>query len=222
MTSAEELLNQVTETGSGETTGTISYLNVDMESRRIIIPPNITNIGVESDDEVKRLWFRMNRYYHGIDLSTFTFRINYTNAEGDGDVYGVDDLNIGDNELTFSWLIGRYAVSKAGTVSFVICLIDIVDMGVVNREFNTTIATLPVLKGLETVGMITEDQMDAIFQASKNGAREGADEALREFEKAIDATIELCDAYIDDAEYERVLDTTIAICDLYIGGVNEL
>ena len=191
MTTAEELLNQAAESGEA-VTSTISYLTVDMESRQITIPPTIKNIGVESDDEVKRLWFKMARYYHDIDLSTFTIRINYTNANGDGDVYTVEDVDIGDNELIFSWLIGRYAVQTAGNVNFVVCLTDINEYYVIDREFNTTITMLPVLKGLETVGAVVEDQPDVISQASEYGARK----ALKDFEKAIDASIALCDAYI--------------------------
>lgn len=191
MPTAEELLDQAAESG-GAVTSTIPYLTVDMESRQIAIPPTIKNIGVESDDEVKRLWFKMARYYHDIDLSTFTIRINYTNANGDGDVYTVYDVEIGENELIFSWLVGRYAVQTAGNVNFVLCLLDIDENNIIDREFNTTIAVLPVLKGLETVGGIIEDQLDIISQASEYGARE----ALKDFEKAIDAAIDLCDAYI--------------------------
>lgn len=191
MPTAEELLNQVTETSENEP-GPTGYLTVDMESRRITIPPTITNIGTESDDEVKRLWFKMDRYYHDIDLSTFLVRINYLNAEGNGDVYTPEDVSVEDNALIFSWLIGRYAVSKVGNVKFAICCVDIKDHGVVDREFNTTIASLPVLEGLETVELFDEDKIDAIYNATK----QGAEDALADFEAAIDAAINICDLYI--------------------------
>ena len=57
-------------------------LEVDMNQRVIKIPGSITNIGVESDENVLHLPFEMTRYYNDIDLSTFNLRINYLNAQG--------------------------------------------------------------------------------------------------------------------------------------------
>ena len=79
MPTAEELLRQAAENGA-VATDTIPYLTVDLHTRLITIPSSITNIGVESDDEVKRLPFKVPRYFGDIDLSEFDIRINYTNA----------------------------------------------------------------------------------------------------------------------------------------------
>jgi hypothetical protein len=187
MPTAEELLNQVaetTETGDEP----ISYITVDLDSRKIIIPPTITNIGVTSDDDVNRLWFKMPRFYKGVDLSEFEVRINYTNAADDGDMYRPNDVNVEDSYITFSWLVGRFACEVVGEVKFSLCLIDSKD-GIIDREFNTTKARLMNLEGLETVQGIVESEPDILAIASKNGA----DIALADFERALDSMIALCD-----------------------------
>lgn len=56
-------------------------LTVDLDSRIINIPKHVTNIGVQSDDNVRKLHFRVPRYYCDVDLSSFVIRINYMNAK---------------------------------------------------------------------------------------------------------------------------------------------
>lgn len=125
---------------------------IDSDLRTIIIPKNITNLGVESDDDVFRAKFRMPATYCGIDLSKFAIRIHYLNAIGIGDVYEVTDaVRNSDNTITFSWLVGRQVATYKGVINFNVCLRDIEkSTGTVLREFNTTIASLPILEGLET------------------------------------------------------------------------
>lgn len=154
MATAEELL---TAEGCGD------VLTVDLNSRTIIIPATVTNIGVESDDNVRVLHFKLPRHYCGVDLSEFKININYENAEGLGDIYEATNVVIEDALITFDWVVGRYAVSTKGNVKFSLCLKDSKD-GVVNREFNTTIAILPVLQGLETGEAIIEEYVDILVQ----------------------------------------------------------
>lgn len=138
-------------------------LTVDLESRQILIPSSVKNIGVESDDNVRILHFRLPRYYCTTDLSEFAIRINYENAKGGGDLYDVKNPAIENDLIKFDWIVGRYAVTYKGNVVFNVCLRDVTD-GVINREFNTTIATLPVLQGLETGEAIIEQNSDILEQ----------------------------------------------------------
>lgn len=176
MATAEEILKQAAADGV-VATETKSYLTIDLETRVISVPSDIKNLGVESDDEVKRLWFKMPRFYHDNDFSEFTFRINYTNANGDDDVYGIEGLNVGENELTFSWLVGRYALTAKGTVEFSLCLTITDENAVIDREFNTTTCLLPVLKGLEAAEAIKEDEKDIVQAIAKEAAKEALEEA---------------------------------------------
>ena len=75
-----------------------NILEIDNDLRTINIPVSVKNIGVESDDDVKRLEFTMPKQYGEFDLSQFRIRINYMNANGDKSIYLVEDKKVsGDN-----------------------------------------------------------------------------------------------------------------------------
>lgn len=158
MATSDELLAAAMETADDKT------LVIDTDLRQIIIPPSITHLGVESDSEVLRLRFKMPLRYDGIKLSEYQIRINYLNANGGGDVYEVDDNEVEDDTITFSWLIGRFATAYKGNVTFNVCLKRPNDDGTKVKEFNTTIATLPVLEGLETGDAVVHQNPDALEQ----------------------------------------------------------
>lgn len=149
MVTASELLNAS------------DILTIDLKSRVINIPAGIKALGVESDDDVQKLRFKMPRYYNEIDLSTYTIRINYENAKGEGDVGGATDIIVKPDTIEFTWVIGRHAFMYKGDVKFVVCLRKM-DADNIDSEFNTTIATLPVLEGLETDEAEIEVQQDLL------------------------------------------------------------
>lgn len=142
-------------------------LLIDFSSKTIRIPSSITNIGVESDDETTILNFKMPRYKGKIDLKGFVVRINYTNANGEGDVYTAKDVVADEEFITFSWEVGRFAVMYKGNVNFIVCAKKFASDGItVDKEFNTTVATLPCLVGLETEQAVVESYPDAIASAA--------------------------------------------------------
>lgn len=140
------------------------YIVINDDLRTMAIPSSITLLGVESDDDVNKIPFQMPKEYCGFDLSTFEARINYLNANGDGDIYMVDDLAVdGDDPslMTFTWLVGRNACAYKGNVSFIVCLKKFDGDNVV-QEFNTTVYKLPVLEGLETTEAVVQQNPDII------------------------------------------------------------
>lgn len=155
MATARELLGNLSDSSD-------DILVVDLNTRIISIPASIQILGVESDDDVRRLQFKVPRYYGEFDLSTFSIRINFENDRGMGDTYPVDDLSVTDeNFITFSWLVDRVAFLYKGDVNFSICMKLFDEDGVVVKELNTTIASLPVLKGLETEKAVVENNPSA-------------------------------------------------------------
>ncbi len=141
------------------------YLVIDNDLRTITVPTSLNNIGVYSDDSVKRLKFKMPRMSDDTDLSEFEVYINYLNAKGDGDKYIVQDMEILDDEITFSWLIGRRAFVKQGNVVFNVCLRKYAsDNSTVIKEFNTSPTTQQVLEGLETDTAVVTDYTDIVNQ----------------------------------------------------------
>lgn len=141
---------------------------IDSDLRTINIPKAITALGVETDDKVHRLYFQMPCIYSGTDLSTFNIRINYMNANNEGDIYEVTDKEVGESTITFSWLVGPHALAYKGIVKFIVCLIEADTDGTILREFNTTITTLPVLEGLEVNTWPLEGELtDILAQLEK-------------------------------------------------------
>ena len=161
MATADEILNAMQD-GTELQAEEGELLIIDNDLRTITIPPEIANIGVESDDNVKRLHFQMPRQYGEFDLSEFDIRINYLAANNTGDIYVVADKAVSGDNITFSWLVGRSAFTAQGTVRFIVCLKKTNQEGVVEQEYNTTVATLQALEGIEPSGQIVEDNPEII------------------------------------------------------------
>ena len=112
MATAEELLN------SEEIAARTFSINSDL--RTVTPPANFKVFGVESDDDVARIYFKGPRFYKGVDLSTFRVRVNILNANADPDGYSVDDLQVDNSTdtIVFSWLIGRNTAQYDGEIKF--------------------------------------------------------------------------------------------------------
>lgn len=141
-----------------------NIFTIDSTLRTITAPSTVPNIGVESDEAVTRLYFSMPRTYGEFDLSEFAIRINYLNADGDGDVYVVDDPVASNSEITFSWLLGRFVTVAKGRVRFIVCLKKIDETGEVIQEFNTVPLAMSVLEGLETTEAVIQENPDILEQ----------------------------------------------------------
>ena len=170
MATAEELLR-------GTSEGTVDKtLYVDFDTRTIVIPPSIHQLGVESDDDVKKLTFSVPRHYYDCDLSTFRIFINYMNAKKEGDVFEVaeNNLRITEDTIEFDWVVGRNALAYKGTAVFNVCMKkgsmqpdpedETQEIFVVDQELNTTVAKLPVLEGLETGEAVAAEYADILMQ----------------------------------------------------------
>ena len=179
MLTAEQLLSGasiISDTGSTEVIEVDKKLYIDFDTRQILIPDCIHQLGVESDDDVKKLTFSVPKMYYDCDLSTFNIYINYMNAKKEGDLFKVlpeKVREVGDN-LEFDWIVGRNAVAYKGTVIFNVCMKKgsmqpdeedpSQEIFVVDQEFNTTVAKLPVLEGLETGEEVAQEYADILMQ----------------------------------------------------------
>lgn len=216
MATAEELLAQATGDSAEN-----NILVIDRDLRTIQIPSGVKNLGVESDDEVLTVQFKMPSTYCGIDLSTFKIRINYLNAKAEGDVYEVADLQKVDDYMTFSWTVGRHAALYKGTVKFNVCLKEIDSDNNVTREFNTTIATLPILEGLETGEQVIAEYGDILEQwraqlfgtgdTIEAGLIAIAENAKQEINTLVEDTRQEIDHIVDDKAQEINIQVTAAI-----------
>ena len=73
-----------------------------------------------------------------------------------------NDLATDGDQMTFTWLVGRKACAYTGKTQFIVCLKKFDDQSNVVQEFNTTVYSLPVLKGLETTEAVHQQNADII------------------------------------------------------------
>lgn len=139
---------------------------IDLATRTISIPKSVPVLGVESDEDVMRVKFKLPRFYYHSDFSKFIIGVNYVNAQGVKDRYEPDDIVVGSDYITFSWVVSRLAAITAGNVTFSLCLkkMSMTEPGVTDDEFNTTPATLPIIKGLEVSQAIVQEYSDVLEQ----------------------------------------------------------
>lgn len=142
----------------------LTTLVIDHYTRTINIPKGITTLGVERDDDVLRLNFKMPRYLGTVDLYNFNIRINYINANGEDDVYRVTDKALSGNNITFSWLVGPTAVAYKGITRFNVGMVITDNESVVQQEYNTAPVSLPVLEGLECDERVVSEYTDILEQ----------------------------------------------------------
>ena len=144
---------------------TTEYCTVDDDTRLVTIPDKYKKLGVESDEKVKRIWFRFPKLIgnNGVDLSAIGVRVNFRNANGDGDIYIVEDLTADGDYVTFSWELTRKVTAYKGHVSFVVCAVKSATDGTTKNEWNTTLNKEgEVLEGLEVSEQIAQENPDII------------------------------------------------------------
>lgn len=164
MTEAEKLL-QETKSAVVAETQTEDICVIDSDMRIIDIPEQFKVLGVESDKDVKAMRFRIPKTYKGTDLSAFTISVNYQNARGTKGRYIVTDKKVSGDQIEFSWTVGKTATVYRGDTRFIVCMRLTGSDGVIKKEFNTTLATMTVLEGLEVDDpVIEQEEKDIIAQ----------------------------------------------------------
>lgn len=162
-------------------------IHVDIDTRQVTIPESQQVFGVESDEDVEVKHIVIDgRYNDGTDLSTFTFRVNYQNANGDKGTYLVTELKVNDDSIEFDWIIGRQVVAYKGTIAFIVCAYTIDSSSVIQNEWNSTLGKGTVLEGLEVSEFDFGDdivrQLASILSdvnAAQASAKASADEAYK-------------------------------------------
>ena len=187
MPSVEELLSQTSEEVETYADTGIEYCTVDDDTRLVTVPDKYKKLGVESDEKVKRIWFRFPKFVgnNGVDLSAIGVRVNYRNANGDGDIYIVEDLTTDGDYVTFSWELTRKVTAYKGHVSFVVCAVKSATDGTIKNEWNTTLnKECEVLEGLEVTEQIAQENPDIIEYILANlGGSVSAEEIATAFEE---------------------------------------
>lgn len=213
MTEAEKLL-QETKSAVVAETQTEDICVIDSDLRIIDIPEQFKVLGVESDKDVKVMQFRIPKTYKGTDLSAFTISVNYQNARGTKDRYVVTDKKVSGDQIEFSWTVGKTATVYRGDTRFIVCMRLIGSDGVIKKEFNTTLATMTVLEGLEVDNPVIEqeekDIIAQLLQIVDNKSKEAVQAVAEEGAKQIKAVQDAAQEVIADREQIKTNKADIA------------
>lgn len=156
MASVEEVLNSMDNTYIHDD---IEF-EIDSDLRVISVPSKGVILGVVGDKNVNRINFVMPKMYNGFDLSEFTIRINYKNANGAENYYNVVETSVENDKLYFNWLVDYDVTASSGTVYFCAYLFK-EENGLITNSFYTSVANGKVLDGL-SVGSYTEPTTPSI------------------------------------------------------------
>ena len=148
--------------------------NINLNARTIEAPEYLS---VETDHRAEAIYFKMPRYFDGVDLTSKTAVIQYENAAGEGHVYLVpfydvetaDRLGINEGDgvrqtVLFPWLIDNNVAKKAGIVKYNIRIYELASETHLLYSLNTLPAESKILKGID----LEDDTLYSIVTLTEN------------------------------------------------------
>ena len=184
-------------------------ISIDPTTRTINIPDSETTFGVETDMDVERKYFRCPRIVgDNIDLYAHKIYVVYVTAK---DVKGTflpdiangkywcDDVAVDGDCITFSWLLSKNVLSRAGIIAFKVLAVT-TENGKEKTRWNTAPAYGTILMTVQDGDDIEErypdivtqllDRMDAVESIATEEAMKGyVAEYLGEHPVQLDETL---------------------------------
>lgn len=161
MATLDEVISQMSE--EDYFSDSIQFI-IDSDLRIVSIPDRGVVAGVVGDKNVNRINFQMPRYYNGFDMSKFTTKVNYINANSNMNYYAVTDLIVENDTILFTWLIDSDAVAYAGTVMFSVNMFIADSNGKITQAFNTSNkGKMTVLEGIQVDEYVTPEAQEDIL-----------------------------------------------------------
>ena len=137
--------------------------SIDSNTREIIFLDNSECFGVEFDKNTQRIEFSCPKIVgDNLDLTKCLCRINYMNAKGFRDSYLIDDILADGDNITFTWALKSKVTAGRGICLFIFCARQVNENGVIEKEWNTTVAKASIKRGLETNSHIEEEYSDIL------------------------------------------------------------
>lgn len=137
--------------------------SIDSNTREIIFLDNSECFGVEFDKNTQRIGFSCPKIVgDNLDLTKCICRINYMNAKGYRDSYLIDDILVDGDNITFTWRLSSKVTDGKGSCLFIFCARQVTENGVIEKEWNTTVAKASIKRGLETNSHIEEEYSDIL------------------------------------------------------------
>ena len=136
---------------------------IDSNTREIIFLDNSECFGVEFDKNTQRIEFSCPKIVgDNLDLTNCICRINYMNAKGCRDSYLIDDILVDGDNITFTWRLKGKVTAGRGNCLFIFCARQVTETGIIEKEWNTTVAKASIKRGLETNSHIEEEYSDIL------------------------------------------------------------
>ena len=137
--------------------------SIDSNTREIIFLDNSECFGVEFDKNTQRIEFSCPKIVgDNLDLTKCTCRINYMNAKGCRDSYLIEDILVDGDNVTFTWKLSGKVTAGRGSCLFIFCARQVTENGIIEKEWNTTVAKGSIKRGLETNSHIEEEYSDIL------------------------------------------------------------
>lgn len=197
MTSALDLLMDSDSTA--ETTTLLEsngICTIDSRTRTIFVPSEIVVGAVQSDKNAERIKFSCPKIVgDNLDLSKFSIRINFENVSSvDPDIsikdqYICEDASISEDNIIFSWVIGKNAARYMGTIRFIVCAVKTDSDSNISIEWNTTVAQIPVLEGIEVDQPSLDENNKDIINQLLAITKTASDEAVKNVNSAKEQAI---------------------------------
>lgn len=172
------------------------YCTLEPVSRKLTLTEPQRIAGVESDENVRGLKFKFPKIVEGADFTQMQLRINFINSRQEKGQHIVTDLKPLEGEedyITFTWPFSRLVTHYRGYTKFVICAVKTDEGGTITAEWNTALAQMRVLEGLEVEDPeISPEEKDVIAQLisicqdSADDAARSAQQTQEEAKKVLD------------------------------------
>ena len=136
--------------------------DIDLNTRKISVPKFLS---VAKDHQAETIYFKFDRYFDYMDLTTKACIIRFTNAAGNSYIYPVpyyDTQTLAyENKVLIPWCIQGAATEKAGIVKFAVCWFSTNEKKEISYSFNTLVAEGTILQGQNNIDdpSLTSDQI---------------------------------------------------------------
>lgn len=145
---------------------TENIYELDLNSRVIEAPEFLSNY---TDHAAEVIYFKCDRFFDYMDLSTCTIVVQYKNAKGESRLYAVPFVDVAtcslENKMLIPWCVDGNVTAQAGEVTFSIRFYKIDINGAV---LEYSLSTLPAKsKVLEAMNVIEDNGEEFIFTPSQ-------------------------------------------------------
>lgn len=137
---------------------------IDKDTRKITTDGTIA--GTEYDKDSNIIYFQCPQQLTSIfSVDNAHIFINFRRPDGLVGQYYVTDKTIQHGECTFSWKISESATALKGKLNFIVCMKISGSNSEIDQEWNTTLASVDILEGLEPEGPLPDSpEEDIILQ----------------------------------------------------------